>query len=148
VPFDLVKASSEPSIFPPKINRYLVASVDMDIGSSDTTALTFAKLGRFAIVGLIVSPQEGRWVGTRVPVRGGLLEPRRYVLPRYFLDYLMDRANNVFSKTVSPNQQQKIDAAARQADPADILKSATFRALEQDVRMFGSSAFRGREEPE
>jgi hypothetical protein len=44
----------------------------MDVGASATTAITYVKLGRFAIIGFIDVPNAKQWIGTKVPVRGGI----------------------------------------------------------------------------
>ncbi len=48
--FDLIEEGTPLSTLPPNINRYLQASVDMDVGASATTAFTYVKIGKFAII--------------------------------------------------------------------------------------------------
>jgi hypothetical protein len=123
-------------------NRYLLASIDMDVGASATTAITYVKLGRFAIIGFIDVPNAKQWIGTKVPVRGGIIGPRSYVLPIFLLDYLTDRAKKggAAGEKISPKQQRKIDAAFLK-NPTAATQSATFKALRHDVKMFGDAAF-------
>jgi hypothetical protein len=91
LPFDLIDEETTLSSLPPNINRYLQASIDMDVAASETTAFTYVKLGKFAIIGFIDVPNAKQWIGTKVPVRGGIIGPRRYVLHISLLDYLTGR---------------------------------------------------------
>jgi hypothetical protein len=142
IPFDEEIALSSLSSLPPNINRYLLASIDMDVGASATTAITYVKLGRFAIIGFIDVPNAKQWIGTKVPVRGGIIGPRSYVLPISLLDYLTDRAKkeSAAGERISPKQHRKIDAAFLK-DPTAATQSATFKAMRDDVKMFGDAAF-------
>ena len=142
IPFDLIDEVTTPSSLPPNINRYLLASVDMDVGASEAMAITHVKLGKFAIIGFIDVPNAKQWINTRVPVRGGIIGRRHYILPTSLLDYLTDRAKKAASASakISPKQLRKIDAAFLK-DPIAAAQSPTFSAMRHDVKMFGDAAF-------
>ena len=102
----------------------------------------YSKLGCFAIFGFIDVLHPKEWGGTKVHVRNGVIAPRTFTLPYSVGKYLSDRATKAWElmKTMSENQQRKVDSAI-ETDPERFLKSEVFRAMQQDVKMFGSKAF-------
>ena len=130
----------------PNINRYLLRSIDMDIVLGDTTHFVYAKLGRFLIVGFIREDRPNRWCGTKV-YQNGFIEPHNYKVPGRFLEYVDDQARRQaeLMAMISDRQRDKIDKAIDKvigADPAQFAKSDSLRAIEHDIRLFGSAAFR------
>ena len=127
----------------PNINRYLMRAVHMDLCHSDKSAFTYAKLGRFVIVGLIQEPRMDLWRGSKVHATEGVVEPREYVISKAFLDYLNEKARAISTAlgSVSERQQAKIDDAIR-SNAERIVSSDAFTALQADVELFGSDAFR------
>jgi hypothetical protein len=87
-------------------------------------------------------PYPRQWVGTKVNVNHGVIGPTRYTLPIQFLDYLMDksrRAANV-QRRISEKQKKKIEESYRNnMDRA--ANSESFRAMSEDVKLFGSKVF-------
>src|SRR3546814_16226555 len=75
---------------PNTINRFLTGAVTFDIVGSDRSLMTFAKLGRFTIFGII---QKGshRWDGTKVYIKHGLLKPGTIVIPGALLDLFREK---------------------------------------------------------
>ncbi len=126
--------------FQPNTNRYFMRGMDVDLASSASSAFTFAKIGPFALFGMIESHE--RWRGTKVNANAGTVGPREYELPREIFDYWMDRAERQSRayRKISAAQQEKLEAAIR-LDPERFLRSGTFEAMEQDVSMFGQDAF-------
>jgi len=145
IPFDLIDRVITKHSLPPNINRYLLASIDMDVGASESMAITYVKLGKFAIFGFIDVPDAKQWVGTRIPIRSGIIEPRNYTLPISIMDFLMDRAKKAAaaSTKISPKQLRKIDAQFLK-DTVAAVQSPTFSAMSRDVKMFGETAFHSR----
>jgi hypothetical protein len=139
VPFDLIKETTVPNL-PDNINRYLMGTVEMDIVWSDHRLMTFSKLGRFVILGIIQGATRG-WVGTKVHVRRGVLPQREVVLPHNFLSFLLDRAvhtKEAYGK-ISDRQYEKIaDAAERNIESS--LHTEKVRAIIADAEMFGPQA--------
>jgi hypothetical protein len=126
--------------FQPNTNRYFMRSVDVDLANSASAAFTFAKIGPFALFGMIQNGE--RWQGTRVNANTGTVGPRQYELPRAIFDYWMERAKH-HSQTyrkISSTQQEKLETEIRR-NPERFLNSGTFEAMEQDVRIFGRNAF-------
>lgn len=135
-----VLAGASDMDMPNNINRYLAGPIEMDIIGTDHMLMTYAKLGRFFIFGRI---QKGRdkWVGTKVHVKDGILQPGRFEVPYGLKGYLFDRAEYVgnFQKRISPVQRNKI-AAAFDANIEDKADSDQVRAMLADAEMFGMNA--------
>jgi hypothetical protein len=113
----------------------------MDLCHGDTTIFTFAKLGRFAIFGMI-RPDNHVWRGTAVQANEGRVGPREYVLPGPLWKYINEKARMAASSMagVSERQHAKMDDAFRKNIDA-FAGSDAFRAMEADVQMFGDAAF-------
>ncbi|WP_130425558.1 hypothetical protein [Edaphobacter modestus] len=126
--------------FQPNVNRYFMRSVDVDLANSESSAFTFAKIGPFALFGMIEFVE--RWQGTKITANGGTVGPRQYELPRGIFDYWMERAKHHSQsyRKISAAQQEKLVADIR-FNPERFLNSGTFEAMEHDVRMFGRDAF-------
>lgn len=132
----------------PNINRYLMRAIHMDMCHDSKAIFTYSKLGRFIILGFIHEPNISRWRGTKVHATHGFIEPKKYVLPREFLDYLNEKARNMHDAmgSVSDKQQKKIDAAF-QANIERFSGSDALSAMQADVNLFGTDAVLKRKAP-
>jgi hypothetical protein len=131
---------------PPNINRYFLRGVEIDAAANDSTCFVYSKLGRVVILGFIQLDRPKDWDGTKVRVRHGVIEPRQYVLPRYFVSYLLQRSQSAWEAMgkISKAQDNKVQAnIVLHADK--VINSDVFRALQQDIRFFGNKAFRNRD---
>ncbi len=140
LPVDRIESATMPPV--PNINRYLMRVVHTDVCRGTESLFTYAKLGRFLILGFIHEPHLERWAGTRVqPVQGGI-RPRTYRLPAALLEFIKDRAREIrdVHSQLSERQRQKIDAALRE-NIDRLANSDQFAALRADVDMFGDEAF-------
>jgi hypothetical protein len=82
---------------------------------SEKVNFIYSKLGRFVIVGFIREDRFSRLQGSKVNVKSGRIEPRRYTQPREFFEYLNSRARReteLFSE-ISTRQLEKIDRSFR-----------------------------------
>lgn len=142
LPLDAIESFTHRNM-PTNINRYILRSVDMDAVCGGESAFVYSKLGKFIIVGFIEVPYRNQWVGTKVHVKRGVVGPSSYTLPMQFGDYLMDRAasaDNV-QENMSEKQKRKIeDSYGKDIDRA--AKSESFRAMHQDVKLFGNKVFK------
>jgi hypothetical protein len=131
------------SEMPANINRYLFRTPDMSVASNDRDAFTYSKLGPFIILGFIAMPRPKQWVGTKVNVQGGTIGPRDYVLPKPFDQFMFERANRAatLQERISEKQTAKI-AETYKANLDRAAQSDSMRAMHQDVKLFGGSAFR------
>jgi len=137
--FDMIEDTTVPDL-PNNINRFLTGAVTFDIVGSDRSLMTFAKLGRFTIFGII---QKGshRWEGTKVHVKHGLLKPGKVVIPGALLDLFREKAMlaDDFMTSMSPAQRAKVDKHVMDNIEA-FAASDQFAAITADARMFGEDA--------
>jgi hypothetical protein len=134
------------SDFPPhdtNINRYLFRTPEMHVASNDRDAFTYSKLGPFIILGFIAVPRPKQWVGTKVNVHGGTLGPRRYTMPKEFWNFISGRTDRaaILQERISEKQTAKI-AETYKANRDRAAQSDSMRMMRQDVKLFGSRAFR------
>jgi hypothetical protein len=140
LPMDIVAETN--GRLPPNFNRYIARSIDSDLCESPSFSFVYSKLGRFIILGFITEPTTKHWVGGKVHATEGAIEPRRYILPSSFGDYLMTRARVADDalSSVTDRQYQKIqDSLLANADR--FARSDSFSAMEADIRLFGDAAF-------
>ena len=139
LPLDIIESGSADAA--PNINRFLARAIQMDLCHGNTTIFTFAKLGRFAVFGM-VRPDKHAWKGTAVQANEGLVGQRDYVLPGPLWAYLNDKARRAAAAmgSVSAKQQAKMDETFRKNVDA-FAGSDAFRAMEADVELFGDAAF-------
>ncbi len=135
--------------FSPNLNRYLMRAVHMDVCMSGRSSFTYAKLGRFLILGFIDEPNPTRWKGTKVHARQGLLQPRNYEVPAALGHYINEKATQIREamSTISGRQKAKIDSTLR-ANVERLVSSDAFSALQADVELFGDAACARNESPE
>lgn len=128
---------------PTNINRYILRTVDIDAVSNHKEAFIYSKLGRFIIVGFIEMPDVRQWVGTKVHVKHGVVEPKNYTLPVQFSEYFIDKARRAADvrSSISEKQNEKITEAIK-ADPDKAANSESFRAMLEDMRLFGRDVFK------
>lgn len=131
----------------PTINRYLMRAIDMDLCRSEQIILTYAKLGRFIVLGFINEPNPKRWKGTKVNSNQGIIQPQEYTLPIAFWEYVNQKANRMAKSlnSISEKQTKKIDISFKN-NIENYIGSDAFHAMSADVSMFGNSAFSKRKE--
>lgn len=137
--FDIIAETDIPDL-PNNFNRYITGGVEMDMVGSERTLLTYAKLGRFCIFGII---QKGpnKWEGTKVHVTHGLLEPRSVSIPHGLLHLFKEKASLVDSvhQRISETQHGKIDSTVMK-NIDRLTGSDQFAAMMADAEMFGEEA--------
>jgi hypothetical protein len=137
--FDIVESTSV-SDLPTNFNRFMTGAVTLDIVGSERSVMTFAKLGRFMIFGII---QKGpnQWDGTKVHVKHGLLKPDKFTIPAGMLDLFKEKAENAATtmSNISRVQRAKIDKHI--LDNLDAFaESDQFASIRADALMFGQHA--------
>jgi hypothetical protein len=128
--------------FAPNINRYLMRAVQMDLCSGNESLYTYAKLGRFIILGFVHEPNPRHWTGTKVHATEGEIGPRKYSVPAGFGGYINAKASQVAELLagMSESQHDKVDQAFRQ-NIDRFIGSDLFVAMQADISMFGDDAF-------
>lgn len=118
------------------INRYLLRGIEAEYVGDGASVMTYAKVGRFAVFGL-VTPPSTKWDRTLVTKTGAIL-PRRIGPPSWMMEFFSDRAasyDEAFS-AIPEAQHDKIEAAMdRNMDR--VVASASAEALRHDARLFG-----------
>jgi hypothetical protein len=125
---------------PSNINRFMTGAITLDIVGSPRSLMTYAKLGRFNIFGII---QRGpnRWEGTKVHVREGIIKPGRFVVPAGLLDLFREKAKLTADgfDAMSPTQREKVRQHV-DGNLDQFMASDQFRSMMADAEMFGRKA--------
>ena len=126
---------------PKNINRYFLRAGDYVVATGDNGTFVYSKFAQFIIVGFISYSYPKQWVGTKIRVNNGVIGRDQITFPQTFLDFIFDRCRRVaqIDSSISPNQQAKIRATLK-SDIEGSAKSATFHAIEHDIKLFGRSA--------
>jgi len=140
LPFDRIESTSMD--LSPNINRYLMRAIDVDLCHGGDSIFTYSKLGRFMIIGFINEPSPHQWVGGRVGGGVGFIEPRNFVLPAPFGEYVNGKAMRARDamRGMSERQASRIEQSFRE-NSERLVGSDYFAAMVADVEMFGSDAF-------
>ena len=128
---------------PANMNRYLLRANEVYVAHTDDSVITYAKMGKFVLFGFVEMTNPRRWKGTKINAGKGFFGTRNIEVPKIIGDFLMDRAQRAASKyaEISESQNAKIEASyLRNLDRA--ANSETFRAMHQDVLLFGKEAFK------
>lgn len=136
IPWDIVRSSTAPNL-PVNFNRFITGAIEMDIVGSSKTMMTYAKLGRFMVFGMIRKGREP-WEGTRVLSQHGHIRARKYVVPGTVGSFINQRAMHAHEAlaNMSPTQVAKVDAAVEQ-NIAGKATSDHVRAILADAALFG-----------
>lgn len=140
IPLDAIARSTMG--LPPNANRYFMRAIDMDVCCGGEAIFTYAKIGRFVVIGFVHEPNVSHWKGSKINANQGIVEPREFTLPRAFTSYMLDKARGMITAfdSISDRQAAKINESMRQ-DVDRYVASEDFRAMRADVEMFGSAAF-------
>ncbi|HYW05303.1 MAG TPA: hypothetical protein VE913_00025 [Longimicrobium sp.] len=142
LPMDELESATVPDL-PTNINRYILRAVDMDVVTSERTALVYIKLPRMTFVGFIEMPgPRSNWQGTQIAAKRGTVQPRHFVVPEKFGEYILGQARKSAAAGASMSDQQKqVVNDATMADLDRAAQSESLRAMARDVEMFGLAAF-------
>lgn len=143
IPFDAIAAISNPGLdLSPNMNRYLMRTIQMDLCRSDRSNFVYCKLPRFVIIGLIHEERPNHWQGTKVRLKRGLIEPRRYRLPWAFFEYVNSKAKREIEllRSISSRQREKIEQSFSE-NAERFVGTDAFLAMQSDIQMFGDDAF-------
>src|SRR5207237_837834 len=90
VPVDVL-SSARGLGWPPNMSRYLARAVEMDVVSTRTSAFVYAKLCKLLLVGFVEMKYPQEWIGSRLSMERGIVQPQDRGLPTNFGRYLGDR---------------------------------------------------------
>lgn len=138
--FDVMESTTIQDL-PGNMNRFMTGAVTLDIVGSERSLMTFAKLGRFMIFG-IIQKGAGKWEGTKVHVRQGLLAVGSFTVPAGLLPMLKEKAASAAEAMASISTAQSEKVADHFRSNIDkYVGSDLFAAMSADVEMFGDAAF-------
>ncbi|VEG89920.1 Uncharacterised protein [Legionella spiritensis] len=121
------------------INRYLQRAVEIDVISNGEVAFVYNKLPGLLNIGYINIGNSREWRKTRVCVIQGQIMPMNYNFPAELWNIIQQKADNAqkLKNSISPAQQEKINKRILgNVDKA--VQSETFKALESDIKLFGT----------
>ncbi len=127
----------------PYLTRYFVRAVDMTPIFNEKELLVCTKMCRLLAVGFVTVEQWDCWEGTYVsPIGGSLNSSRDITIPKNLGEFFVNRANQAYKQlaTMSARQQERIETAMR-GNLDKVANSEAFRALDNDILLFGNSAF-------
>ncbi|ULA65965.1 MAG: hypothetical protein LZF62_40004 [Nitrospira sp.] len=126
----------------PNLNRYLLRTIDIDIGHSPNVSFVYCKLPRFAILGCIHNERPNDCQGTKVRLKRGRIEPQKYKVPFVFIEFMNRKARREMELTsgISARQREKTDKGFL-ANADKFVGSDAFIAMQTDIDMFGEDAF-------
>lgn len=149
LPLDAIQSITFGQDLSPNLNRYLMRMTDFDLLEGETASYVYSKLGRFVILGFIRQDRPNHWQGSKVHLKTGQIEPRKYTINKGLFDYMNARARLVADllSGISPRQAKNINEA-RRANVEKYVGSDEFLAMLNDLRMFGEAAFTRDELPD
>lgn len=143
--FENVSSTSIPDL-PSNFNRFMTGAITLDIVGSDQSIMTYAKMGRFNLFG-IIQKGSNEWEGTKVHVKQGLLKPDTFTIPIGLLDLFREKAQ-IFSSGMSKMslvQKEKVERHILD-NMEKYTKSDQFASIEADIAMFGKESVLGKDD--
>ncbi|MGE6387331.1 hypothetical protein ACQKEN_16905 [Pseudomonas sp. NPDC078416] len=127
---------------PPNLNRYLLRTMQMSLPESETSQMIYTKLPGFILIGLTGHKDSNAMRSSRVALAEGRLSLRSHRLPRGFLQYIFDEAQDMTDNYSNMDQSQK-DKVSKSilSNPERFKSSKTFEAFKRDLSNFGVKAF-------
>lgn len=125
---------------PDNINRYLMRGTGIDVVAMGSGAFTYAKMGRFAVFGMI-APTPDKWEGTKVNLGAGRLPCLRVVLPGLLREYLKGQALKLRAadRAIPVHQRARIEEELRQ-NLSRFHSSDQYTVMMHDADAFGIEA--------
>ncbi|MFZ4701829.1 MAG: hypothetical protein ACOYMG_17425 [Candidatus Methylumidiphilus sp.] len=141
-PLDEVKSTTIENA-PSHLNRYFLRTIAMDVIGNSKVNYIYTKLPKFIILGIIRDDTSSTMRSSRVALGSGLISPRKFVWTHGIGEYIMEKVEEirVLSDRIPQKQQEKIEAELL-SDLERAKKSKLFKAIEEDVRLFGRGAFK------
>ncbi len=138
---DAIESSTVPNM-PVNINRYLLRAIEVYVAHTESSAITYAKMGRFVLFGFVEMPHPRRWKGTKLNANEGIFGVQDIELPVNIGEFVMDRARRAADRYAEITDRQ--NAKIRESYQRDLDRAAnsdSFRAIHHDVLLFGDEAF-------
>lgn len=125
---------------PDNINRYLMRGTNIDLVAMGSGAFTYAKMGRFAVFGMI-APTREKWEGTKIHLKEGRLPCMKLVLPGLLREYLKSQALKLraASRSIPAHHRARMEDELRR-NPSRLHASDQFAVMMHDADAFGIGA--------
>jgi hypothetical protein len=126
------------SDMPSNINRYLFRVSDINVAASKNSLIVYSKFAQMILIGFIDVEIPKNWIGTKVHVQSGCIS-NDITVPREVLDFIISQCNQLADqkRKISEIQQVMIEESFRKNSDR-VIKSESFHALYQDVKLFGT----------
>ncbi len=136
LPLDTIEETTTAD-WPSKINRYFLCASEIDLLSSETTAVVIVKMLRLVLTGFVREPEADRWQGTRIDLAAGCVAPCQLHVPDWLGTYFRQRAKRLsqLESSISKKQKRKIETA-QSSQRERVLNSETMRAFLADRWLF------------
>lgn len=138
---DAIESHTTPGL-PATMNRYLLRATDIDAVTSRKQAFVYCKLPKMAFFGFIHMERPREWEGTKLHVKHGKFGQQDIVIPHSVYNYMKERAEKISGalSEISDRQNVLIEEAMMK-DIKKTANSASFEAMQHDVRLSGKRAF-------
>lgn len=135
--------STDFNSMPKNINRYFLRIVAMDIIGNSKNLFIYTKPPSFMLLGFINVENPKIMRSSRIALKSGKLSPREYHWPDGFIDYIVEKSNEIteLSDQIDPKQQAKIEEFIKN-NPDKAADSKQLEAFLHDYNMFGDDVFR------
>ena len=135
----------------PILNRYFVnwLGCEVVVYEKYSFAIVWAKTGSWLIAGVVTVPDEGSTPNVELSPRGGVFPSTGHAVPPILLATLGHQSWECLrvAGQMNPSQRLKIEADFKK-NAAKLASSVQAQALQEDVKMFGDSAWVELPEPE
>lgn len=119
---------------PKGFHSSMLRATDSTIASSEEAVFVYSNLCGMIILSAIAPRNRPQWRGTRV-FKEGVISSPQHIGDGGFLNFLLDRANEIYKrKKISERQHEKI-AEAMQKNPERLLSSESIKAIRADAQV-------------
>lgn len=140
-PLEKIQSTTQDGL-PPNINRYFLRTMAMDIAGNSTDIYIYTKLPCFIILGIVKAKNSNKMRASRISLRSGKISPRDYWWPDGFINYIVEKAQEVtdiYNKI--PEKQIAGFEEYILKNPEKAVNSKLFQAFSYDYEHFGRAVF-------
>lgn len=142
LPLDLIKGSPTGALSS-FINRYLVATTDVDLLRSTKDIIVYVKMFKFILFGFVEISKPKNWVGMKIHVhKGDIGGTKIYKMPIEIINYINERANMCLDMNNGLSSNQKDIIGIHIKNNIDkYIGSDIHKAFYSDLKQHGKAAF-------
>jgi len=141
-PLEPISSTTETGL-PTNINRYFLRTMAMDIIGNKNDIYIYTKLPCFIILGIIKAKAPRKMRSSRISLSSNKISPRDYYFPDGFINYLVDKANEIadIQEKIPEKHKEKFSEHMKK-HPEKTVNSKLFKAFEHDYNQFGNNVFK------